>query len=87
MLRVWGFNKWPTKEGTLLTKNNFVARVKRILTTAGIDAARYSGHSFRISAATMAAANGISDTRYICTPCNAFTGLDISYIIVMVYSP
>ncbi len=41
-----------------LTRMRFVAKVKGALTTAGMD---YSGHSFRMGAATTAAQQGISD--------------------------
>ena len=46
------------QDGTRLTKQKFVARVRRTLTAAGVDASQYSGHSFRTGAATVAAANG-----------------------------
>lgn len=48
--------------GTPLTRDAFVKEVRRALTAAGIDADVYSGHSFRIGAATVAAAVGIEDS-------------------------
>ena len=36
--------------------------LKEALIAAGVDASKYSGHSFRIGAATTAAACGIQDT-------------------------
>ena len=49
-------------DGSPLTKARFVARVKSALRDSGIPADNYSGHSFRIGAATAAAQAGISDT-------------------------
>lgn len=48
--------------GSPLTKANFVQKLHQILTTAGIDPTYYKGHSFRIGAATSAAAAGIPDS-------------------------
>ena len=48
--------------GTPLTKNRFVEKVREAMTRAGIDTSRYSGHSFRIGAATAAAAVGLEDS-------------------------
>ena len=50
-----------TAQGTPLTKAWFVSKVKEILGQAGIDASHYKGHSFRIGAATTAAACGLND--------------------------
>ena len=36
--------------------------VKKALDIAGVDAANYNGHSFRIGAASTAAANGMEDS-------------------------
>ena len=36
--------------------------VREALKTAGVDASKYSGHSFRICAATTAASRGIEDS-------------------------
>ena len=48
--------------GTGLTRSRFMANVQDALKTAGVDESRYNGHSFRIRAATMAAAKGIEDS-------------------------
>ena len=42
-------------DGSTLTRTFLISTVKRALATAGIDPTRYSGHSFRIGAATSAA--------------------------------
>ncbi len=47
---------------TPLTKPRFVARVRQALSRAGITDTDYSGHSFRIGAATAAARAGIEDS-------------------------
>lgn len=49
-------------QGNPLTKASFTRRLRETLTRAGIDPSRYKGHSFRIGAATTAAACGISDS-------------------------
>ena len=49
-------------DGRLLTRRRCVEAVKGALTAAGIDERRYNGHSFRIGAATTAAAKGIEDS-------------------------
>ena len=46
-------------DGSPLTRDQFVRLVKRALTAASIDASAYSGHSFRIGAASAAAAAGV----------------------------
>ena len=48
-------------DGTTLTRSFLITAVKRALATAGIDPSRYSGHSFRIGAATSAALAGLPD--------------------------
>ena len=48
-------------DGRPLTRLALVSEVRAALTVAGIDPAPYSGHSFRIGAATSAAAAGIED--------------------------
>ena len=40
------------QDGTPLTKAQFVSRVRGILSRVGIDTSAYTGHSFRIDAAT-----------------------------------
>ena len=49
-------------DGRLLTRDRFVAAVRTALTAAGLDCSQYAGHSFRIGAATTAAANGLQDS-------------------------
>ena len=50
-------------DGSPLLKSQFVAGVRRALAAANLDPrpSKYSGHSFRIGAATSAAAAGIPD--------------------------
>ena len=48
--------------GEYLTRKRFVELVRAALTRAGIDQSKYCGHSFRIGAATTAAARGIEDS-------------------------
>ena len=50
------------KDGRGLTRARFVEAVRRALVAAGIEAQSYSGHSFRIGAATTAAAKGVPDS-------------------------
>ena len=45
-----------------LTRDRLVAEVRRALERAGVDPSHYSGHSFRIGAATTAAACGLQDS-------------------------
>ena len=49
------------RDGSPLTRRAFVALVKQVLSEAGVDATHFSGYSFRIGAATSAAANGLDD--------------------------
>ena len=49
------------ENGSPLTKQKLVTLVKSTLQAAGIDPSFYNGHSFRIGAATTAAAAGIQD--------------------------
>ena len=74
------------ENGRPLTRARLVEHLRSSLSAAGIqsDESRYSGHSFRIGAATTATAMGIEDSliktlgqwessayqRYIQTPCN-----------------
>ena len=46
------------KDGSFLTRDRLVAAVREALQEAGIDSAQYTGHSFRIGAATTAAQAG-----------------------------
>ena len=69
-------------DGSFLTTDKLVASVRQALQGAGMDPSNYSGHSFRIGAATTAAQAGLEDSvikmlgrwestayqRYICTP-------------------
>ena len=48
--------------GNPLTKPAFVSSVRGALARAGLDPTKYAGHSFRIGAATTAAAAGIEDS-------------------------
>ena len=48
-------------DGSTLTRTFLISTVKRALATASIDPTRYSGHSFRIGAATSAALAGMPD--------------------------
>ena len=50
------------KDGSFLTRERFVSCIRRALSAAGIDTRGYSGHSFRIGAATTAALAGIEDS-------------------------
>lgn len=47
--------------GAALTKPYFISRVRSALSSIGIDATRYSGHSFRAGAATTGALVGMTD--------------------------
>ena len=64
-LAIRGSAKGPffrLQSGALLTRPYFVNRVTRALATNGIDSTKYSGHSFRIGAASTAAARGVEDS-------------------------
>lgn len=50
-----------TEQGLPLTRAKFISYLRSILTAAGFDAARFSGHSFRKGAATAAASARIED--------------------------
>ena len=50
------------ENGTPLTKTQFVTRIRSVLQEVGIPYQNYSGHSFRIGAATAAARAGIQDS-------------------------
>ena len=51
--------KWA--DGRYLTREKFMAHVRRALTAPGLVATNYTGHSFHIGAATTAARCGIQD--------------------------
>ena len=46
----------------VLTKQRFVERIRELLTSIGLPQHNFAGHSFRIGAATTAAAAGIEDS-------------------------
>ena len=50
------------EDGRPLTRDRFVAAVRSALQTCGIDPSAYAGHSFRVGAATTAAARGLQDS-------------------------
>ena len=50
------------QDGRPLTRQRFVVAVRSALASAGVDAKQYAGHSFRIGAATTAAARGLEDS-------------------------
>ena len=50
------------RDGEVLTRPQFVSAVRGGLQKVGIDASKYSGHSFRIGAATTAARKGVEDS-------------------------
>ena len=49
-------------DNTPVTKSRFTAKFRELLSLAGIDCKLYAGHSFRIGAASTAAAKGIEDS-------------------------
>lgn len=50
------------KDGAPLSRPLLVTHLREVLAKAGIDTAHYSGHSFRIGAASTAAEAGFSDS-------------------------
>ena len=50
------------QNGSALIKDRFIAAVREVLQTTGIDATSYSGRSFWIKAATTAASMGVEDS-------------------------
>ena len=70
-------------DGSFLTHERFVQEVRLALDQIGLDSSNYTGHSFRIGAATTTAQQGIQDilfnslgrwessahTLYVKTPC------------------
>ncbi len=50
------------EDRTLLTRDRLGRELKRVLESIGMDTRSYSGHSFRIGAATVAAQKGLSDS-------------------------
>ena len=64
-LKLRGSNQGPLfqwKSGSPLTRGKFVDEVRSALNSLGIDAAKFSGHSFQIGAASTAAAAGVEDS-------------------------
>ena len=61
-----GSNQMPlvpnAMSGQALTRESFVAKVREMLSSSGIDRSKYAGSSFRISTATTAAQCGIADS-------------------------
>ena len=49
-------------DGRPLTKQRFIHCVREALSAMGVDSSQYAGHSFRIGAATAAAACGLNDS-------------------------
>ena len=49
------------ENGRFLTRDRFVRQIKSALTAAGVSCKHYSGHSFRIGAASTAASRGIPE--------------------------
>ena len=52
--------RWKNQKG--LAREELVSKLRQVLRRAGVECSRYSGHSFRIGAATTAAARGVSDS-------------------------
>jgi len=50
------------EDGRPLTRQRLIACMRKVLQKVGIDCSKYSGHSFRVGAATTAAAVGIQDS-------------------------
>ena len=50
------------QDGTPLSRSLLVTHLREVLTQAGVNTANYSGHSFRIGAASAAAKAGLSDS-------------------------
>ena len=83
-----------TSEMRALTKQEFIAEVRKVLTKLGVPDQDYAGHSFRIGAATSAAMAGVEDStiqllgrwqsaaflRYIRTPHERLASLSSSIV-------
>ena len=50
------------EDGRYLTRDRFVTAVRSVLVALGVNPSHYAGHSFRISAATMAASCCLQDS-------------------------
>lgn len=82
------------RDGTPLTRDKLVVAVRQALGQAGIESAMYSGHSFRIGAATTAALMGVEDSmikmlgrwesaayqRYIRTPRDTLAAVSVRLV-------
>ena len=80
---------FPFQDGSPLLRRRLVDAVREALALAGMDVGRFNGHSFRIGAASTAAACGIEDsliqtlgqwkssafTQYILTPQSTLVGV------------
>jgi hypothetical protein len=83
------------RDGSPLTRDRLVAAVRSALSHAGVDTAHYSGHSFRVGAATTAARAGLSQAtikmlgrwessayeRYIRTPRESLAAISRQLIV------
>ena len=49
------------EDSKVITKSLFITKIRQVLAKAGMDASTYKGHSFRIGAATTAAACGLNE--------------------------
>ena len=59
-----GPQSWPLflfEDGCFLTRDRFVRQIKSALMAGGVSCKHYSGHSFRIGAASTAASRGIPE--------------------------
>ena len=64
-LTVRGIDEGPLfrfADGRPLTRQRLVCHLRSVLRSVGVSSERFSGHSFRIGAATTAAACGIEDS-------------------------
>ena len=50
------------EDGSTLSRPRLVQSLRQVLSSVGVDDTSYSGHSFRIGAATTAARMGVSDS-------------------------
>ena len=50
------------RDGSTLSRTKLIQSLRQVLSSVGVNCSGYSGHSFRIGAATMAARMGVSDS-------------------------